>query len=119
MTVALLIVDHGSRSIEANEMLHVVAAMLKRRRSDLIVKVAHMELADPTMKDAVIECVAEGATEIVVHPYMISPGRHASRDIPRLVQELARSHAGTRFKVTKPLGLHEKIIDVVLERANL
>ena len=61
----------------------------------------------------------DGADEIVVHPYMLSPGRHATRDIPRMVQEAAVNHPGVEMRVTGPLGLHDKIGEVVLERAGL
>ena len=61
-------------------------------------------------------CVAAGATEVTVHPYFLAPGRHSTSDIPRMVAEAAKNHPGVRVRVTAPLGLHEKICQVVLER---
>ena len=119
MRTALLIVDHGSTQPDANEMLHAVGEVVRRRRPDLIVEVAHMELAAPGIQEGFAACVAAGAEEVVVHPYMLAPGRHATEDIPRLVQEAATRHPGIRHRVTPPLGLHEKIGDVILERAGL
>ena len=116
---ALLLVDHGSRLAEANAVLEEAAGLLKRQRPDLIVAYAHMELAEPTLAQACAQCVQAGATEVVVHPYMLSPGRHAARDIPRLVSESAKLFPAVRFRVTPPLGLHPKIMEVVLERAGL
>ncbi len=77
-----------------------------------------MELADPTISEAFEACVAQGADEIIVHPYFLSPGRHSKQDIPNMVKEVARNHPEVSFRVTEPLGLHDKIIEVVLERAN-
>jgi hypothetical protein len=34
-----------------------------------------------------------------------------------MVKEAARRHAGVSYHVTEPLGIHENIIEVVLERA--
>ena len=87
MPTALLIVDHGSRRTESNEMLYDVGDILQKKRPELIVQIAHMELAEPTIPQAVEACVQEGATEIIVHPYMLSPGRHATEDIPRMAHE--------------------------------
>jgi sirohydrochlorin ferrochelatase len=116
---ALLIIDHGSKRVEANEMLKFVAAIIKKQKPGLIVHVAHMELSDPTIEQGFDACVADGATEIVAHPYMLSPGRHAVSDIPNMVREAAAKHPGVKFTVTKPLGLHKKIGEIILERAGL
>ena len=119
MPTALLIIDHGSVQPAANAMLEDVAAILRRKRPDLIVEIAHMELAEPTIQQGIDACVRSGATEIVAHPYMLAPGRHATQDIPRMVQAAAGNHPGVVVRVTTPLGLHDKIGEVVLERAGL
>ncbi len=119
MSKALLIVDHGSVRDEANRMLEGVAEILRRQRPGLIVHIAHMELAAPTIKDGVAACVRDGATEVIIHPYMLSPGRHATSDIPALAREAATDFPNITYSVTDPLGLHDKIGEVVLERAGL
>ncbi len=117
--VGLLLVDHGSRFQEANDMLADVAAMVKRLSGLECVHYAHMELAEPTIEQGFATCVREGATAVVVHPYFLSPGRHSTSDIPRMVTEAARPFPGITFCVTEPLGLHPKICEVVLERAGI
>lgn len=119
MRTALLIVDHGSRREEANQMLYGVAEILRQKRPQLIVQIAHMELAEPSIEQGIAACVRAGATEIVVHPYMLSPGRHATQDIPRMATEAAATHPGVTIRVTVPLGLHEKLGEVILQRAGL
>ncbi len=119
MSQALLLVDHGSRRSEANQMLEGVADMLRHKRPGLIVHIAHMELAEPTITQGVQACVQDGATSIVIHPYMLSPGRHATQDIPKLVKEAAQAFPELKVTITEPLGLHDKLADIVLERAGL
>ncbi|HYF50710.1 MAG TPA: CbiX/SirB N-terminal domain-containing protein [Planctomycetota bacterium] len=119
MAQALLIVDHGSRRTEANEMLFSVGAICRKLKPGLIVHVAHMELAEPTIEQGFTQCVKDGATEVIVHPYMLSPGRHATSDIPNMVAEAAQKHPGVTFKVTPPLGLDDKLGEVILERAGI
>lgn len=41
-----------------------------------LVEVAHMELAEPTIEQAVARCVAAGASRVIVAPYFLSRGRH-------------------------------------------
>lgn len=83
-----------------------------------IVKYCHMELAEPTVAQAFNECVLEGAKHVVVHPYFLVPGRHSTKDIPKLVREAASRHAGVSYYITEPLGIHENIIEVVIERSD-
>lgn len=113
---AILLVDHGSRLRDANEMLAEVAALVSRESPEYHVEYAHMELAEPTIDQGFDACVEAGAQEITVHPYMLSPGRHATQDIPRLVKAAAGRHPGIRYHVTAPLGLHALLAKVVLDR---
>lgn len=113
---ALLIVDHGSKRREANDMLPKVAEMLRKKSDFRIVSHAHMELAEPSIQQAFDACVVAGAKEIIVHPYFLGPGRHSTHDIPRMVAEAAAKHPGVSFLITEPLGLHTKIGEVILER---
>ena len=114
---ALILVDHGSAVDEANGLLALVAQRIKARETDFdIVEHCHMELARPTMEDAFAKCAELGAEEVVVHPYFLVPGRHSGFDIPSMAKEAAQKFPGIRHTVTEPLGVHEKIVDVVLER---
>ncbi len=115
---ALILVDHGSVVKEANDMLAEIADMVKRSSREFdIVLYAHMELAEPKISQAFDACVAEGAKEIIVHPYFLAPGRHSTKDIPRMVKDAAKKHPNVSYRITEPLGVHPNIIDVILERA--
>ena len=116
----ILIVDHGSRKHEANEMLHHMADLIQSMAgSDVVVRYAHMELAHPDIAGGFSSCVEAGATDITVFPYMLSPGRHSTSDIPRMVAQVAREFPHVTFSVTPAFGLHEKLAEVVLERAGV
>ena len=116
MKRAVLLVDHGSRREEANSQLDALAERVRARLPDRFVQLAHMELAEPSIEQGVDACVAAGAQEIVVHPYFLGPGNHTRDDIPRLVAEATARHAGLRVAISEPLGLHDKLVDVVLAR---
>jgi len=116
MTQGILIVDHGSRRPEANDALAEVALLVRRALPGAIVRIAHMDLAPPTLAEAFDACVAEGAREVIIHPYFLSPGNHTTHDIPRLAREAARRHPGVVTRIADPLGVHPKIAEVILER---
>ena len=116
MKRALLIVDHGSLREESNDLLREIAGMMRERFGLSIVRYAHMELGNPTVKQGFDACVAAGAEEVIVHPYFLGPGRHVTTDIPALVKQAADRHPGVAFRITGPLGVHPKIGEVILER---
>lgn len=117
---AILLIDHGSKRVEANEMLGDVRDMIQEQAGpDVIVGYSHMELAEPTIEQGIAECVKRGATEVIAFPYMLSPGKHSTRDIPRMIDQAAVNFPGVKFSVTPAFGVHEKLGEVVLERAGL
>lgn len=117
---AILLVDHGSIRREANDMLIDVASLVQRMAgSDVVVKYAHMELAEPTIAQGFADCVEAGATDVVVFPYMLSPGRHSTTDVPRMVKEAAAKYPGVTFSVTPAFGIEERLGEIVLARAGI
>jgi sirohydrochlorin ferrochelatase len=120
MPTGLLLIDHGSRLAEANDMLVCVANLVQDMAgSGVIVRHAHMELAEPSIARGFADCVGAGADEVIAFPYMLSPGRHSTRDIPRMIREAAEAHPGVRYGVTPAFGVHEMLAAVVLSRAGL
>jgi sirohydrochlorin ferrochelatase len=112
----VIIVDHGSRRQESNEMLLTAAAAFKATSGYTIVEPAHMEIAEPTIADAFEACVAQGAQKVVVFPYFLSPGKHWKHDIPALVEAAATRHPGTEWLVTAPFGLHPQVQQIIADR---
>ena len=106
MQTGIIIVDHGSRRAESNQMLEEIAVLFARRfeASYGIVEPAHMELAEPSIATAYARCVEWGAMRVVVTPFFLGPGKHWTGDIPRLTAEAAQGHPGTTYHVTMPLG---------------
>jgi sirohydrochlorin ferrochelatase len=118
MQIGIIIVDHGSRRAQSNEMLEEVAALFAQRFSALydIVEPAHMEIAEPLIATAYDRCVERGATRIIVTPFFLGPGKHWTGDIPRLTAQAAANHPGTTYHVTMPLGIDDLILDLLNKR---
>ena len=65
------------------------------------------------------QCVEAGATELIVFPYMLSPGKHSTGDIPRLVAGAAADFPALDVRVTTAFGVHEKLAELILGRAGM
>lgn len=109
----LLLVAHGSRRENAN--LEVVE--LGRRISPSVefdeVSVAFLELAEPSIPDAIDQAVALGATRIVILPFFLSEGRHVGEDIPALVAAARLRHDACDIELTPYLGQSPAIVEVI------
>lgn len=86
---------------------------------DVVVRYAHMDLAQPDIRRGFTDCVEAGATDVTVFPYMLSPGRHSTTDIPRMVTAAAKTFPHVTFTVTPAFGVHEKLAELILERAGI
>ena len=71
----------------------------------------------PTIADGVAWCMTRGATRLIAHPYMLSPGRHATQDIPRLVAESMAEYPSMAYTVTDPLGVDTHLLKLIIKRA--
>lgn len=113
---AVVLVDHGSRAKAANAQLDVLTEQIAAALPDCRVLAAHMEIAEPSLGSVLEQCIAEGATEIRVHPFFVAPGRHVREDIPRIIREACVQHPEIEIRLTEPLGLHPSVIEAVLSR---
>lgn len=118
MSTAIIIVDHGSRRAQSNQMLEELTSLFAERfaRRFDIVEPAHMEIAEPSIATAFDRCVQRGATRVVVCPFFLGPGKHWTSDIPRLAADAARAHPGTQYHVTMPLGIDDLMLELIAKR---
>ena len=118
MVNGVIIVDHGSRREESNQMLERVAALFAQRFRGRysIVEPAHMELAEPSIASAYARCVERGATRVVVCPFFLGPGKHWTQDIPQLTAQAAAKFPHTCYHVAQTLGIDDLILDLLAKR---
>ena len=117
-SVGVLLVDHGSQIDTANESLAALARAIGAGGRYHAVRYAHMELASPDINEGFDQLVAEGVGRVIVLPYFLALGRHASRDIPRLCLQAAERHTGLDWVLAEPIGTSPEITAIVDERIN-
>jgi sirohydrochlorin ferrochelatase len=116
VSTALIVLGHGSRNAAATAQFHQLIAQLRGRRDDPVLP-AFMELAEPSLADAVGEAIAGGADEIVVQPCFLFDGMHIRRDIPAMLSGFASDHPTVMFRFGRPLGPDARVTEILLERA--
>lgn len=114
---ALLLIAHGSRRAEANADLVHVAEAMRNRGQYAHVQVSYLELAAPTIAQGGAICVAEGAAQVVMMPYFLSPGVHVQDDMTAARTELSERFPDVKFNLAAPLGRHPLLLEIVEQRA--
>ena len=115
----IILVGHGSRKKEANnieltgKLLH---NMIHPGCTGNCVKVAYLQFVHPDISETIQTCVSEGAQRIIVHPFFLSSGMHVTQDIPEIIEEARRTYPDREFILTEPLGVHEKLAQIVMDR---
>ena len=117
MSLAILLMGHGSRVAEANQALYDIAAMVAQNGPFDIVEVAFREQHPPHIQAGIDACVARGARRILLYPYFLYAGAHVLEDLPAEMAAAAARHPGLELALGTPLGVHAKLAEVVCERA--
>ncbi len=119
MKESILLLGHGSPKRDANNLERVgkmLHGMLHNGCTDGCVRVAYLQFAEPGIMDTIRAVVSQGAKKVILHPFFLSAGMHVTRDIPEMIEEARGLYPGVKFIYTEPLGIHEKLAHIVMER---
>ncbi|MEW5745558.1 MAG: precorrin-8X methylmutase [Nitrospirota bacterium] len=116
---SIILIGHGSPRKEANNLEHIGAmlhGMLHAGCSSDCVKVSYLQFTEPSIMDTITAQVKSGATKVILHPFFLSAGMHVTKDIPEMIEEARGRYPHVEFVYTEPLGTHEKLARIVMER---
>ncbi|MBI1345653.1 cobalamin biosynthesis protein CbiX [bacterium] len=113
---AVLLMAHGSRRAAANNDLQTLADLILQRGLYPIVEVSYLELTEPSIPNGGANCVAKGATRVLMLPYFLSAGVHVANDLREFQQQLTANLPGVEFVLCPHLGLHPLMVELVLAR---
>lgn len=117
MKQGILILGHGSKRPEANEVFTKIVEMIKGKvRGGERVACAFLQFAQPDIPTAVASLYEAGIREVLVMPLFLYPGNHIVEDIPALLQEEEEKYPGLCFTMTTYLGADERIADIAIDR---
>ena len=111
---AVLLVGHGSRREKSNEQVRELAAMLEDRL-EIPVDAAFLELAEPSIPDA-IDGLAHSVSRLTVVPLSLFAASHVKNDLPLAVDRARSDHPSVRFHAGAHLGVHPAILDLLDDR---
>jgi len=119
MKEQILLLGHGSPKKDANNLEQVgmmLHNMLHAGCTEDCIKIAYLQFAEPGIMDTIKASVESGAKKIILHPFFLNSGMHVTKDIPEMIEEARKLYPGVTFIYTAPLGNHEKLAQIVMER---
>ncbi len=111
----MLVVGHGSRDADGVEEFWQLAAAI-RAVSPVPVGFGFIELASPTVDEAIDALVAEGATEIVSVPLVLLSAGHLKNDGPAALARARQRHPEVAFRLARDLGIGPRVLDAATDR---
>ncbi|MEW6298699.1 MAG: CbiX/SirB N-terminal domain-containing protein, partial [Thermodesulfobacteriota bacterium] len=104
-----------SRVAAANrEFLRFVT--LFRETTGLLVEPGFVELAEPTLPQALTRAAESGARVVAVLPFVLFAAGHVKSDIPLHIQAARARYPQVRFAQGTPIGLHPSVLDILSDR---
>jgi sirohydrochlorin cobaltochelatase len=112
----ILLVGHGTRDLEGQAGFLATADELARRWSDRKVAACFLELAEPTIPEAIGELARQGVRQLIVVPVLLFAAGHAKEDIPEAVAEACTPLGLVVIGQTRPLEWHPRLVELVATR---
>lgn len=120
MSHALILLAHGSRDPRWQAPFAALAETLGQRLATPL-RLAYMELCEPSLEASVAELAEAGMTRIDILPLFFAAGRHLREDVPGQVAALETQHPELRLSLLAPVGEHpaftEALTTIIHERA--
>jgi sirohydrochlorin cobaltochelatase len=114
---AIVLFAHGARDPEWAAPFHRIAVRLREVRPSMPVQLAFLELMPPSLDEAVAGMAADGITRITLVPLFLAQGGHLKQDLPRLLDDIRRSHPGITIDVTEAIGDSEILTAAIADWA--
>ncbi|MCE8002985.1 sirohydrochlorin chelatase [Billgrantia ethanolica] len=112
MSYSLILLAHGSSDAKWRAPFeHLHEALAARMSADL--KLAYMELSEPSLESTVAELAASGTRRAEILPLFFAAGRHLRKDVPAQVEALRAAHPGVDLRLLPPVGEHPAFVEAL------
>ena len=117
---ALVLIAHGSRRQASNREVTNLALGLKKSAGKhyQIVEAGFLEIAKPSIPEAIESCIESGATSVIVVPYFLAAGRHVAEDIPQIVRPVGERHPHVSIRISEHIGMSNSMPRLILDSAS-
>lgn len=115
----ILLFAHGARDPAWARPFETVADRLRERSaaSGDEVTLAYLEFMSPSIAAAASDLVRKGCTRITVVPLFLGAGGHVRKDLPQLLDDMARQHPDVQWTLSQAVGETDVLIQALVDAA--
>lgn len=114
---AVMLVGHGSLRSGAGAAMIRLAERAQAAKVAPIVSAGFLNYSRPTFDETLARCVKGGASELIIQPYFLVPGKFVREDLARLAEAGQLAHPRLSIRVAEPFGDHPALARLLLKRA--
>lgn len=118
-SIGLILLSHGSKDPVWRRNAEHLLAQVQQAQPAAAVACAYLDWCDPPLGPAVAQLLQSHPqlTQITIWPLLFGVGKHASEDIPALVEELAPLHPKVQLRIAPAMGEDERVIGLLAAMA--
>lgn len=113
--IDVLVIGHGSMDPNAKISIRYVTDELGKSYKN--VDYCFLEIEEPNIEQGVENCKKRDPDVLVIVFYFLHEGAHVKTDINADLRPALEKHQLKKVLITKHIGVDEKMIDLVIERA--
>ena len=117
MNRGIILLAHGARDPAWAAPFEAVAARVRTRAPEAVVRLAFLELMSPSLAQAGAELAGLGCARVDVVPVFLGGGGHVRRDVPAQVDALRAAHATVAWTLHDALGETPHVIAALADAA--
>ncbi len=113
---AVMLVGRGQTAPGAGASLIRLAARCRAAGIAPMVTACFVHHQRPSFAEALAQCIAQGAQDIVIVPYALTLSEHDRAELERLADSVHQTNPHIALRITGPLGHHAALAEVLVQR---
>ncbi len=114
---SVLLVAHGSRKSQQNDLFFDIIDMVKDIvGDDYYVDGAFMSFSEMNIEFKLKEYIEKGVTEIMIVPYLLFAGNHVKQTIPSKVDRIMADYPEIKVVYKDSLGVDRRLAEIIVDR---
>ena len=114
MKRGVLLIDRGSREIEAKEELDFICKKVQEKGDYVFSDYCFLEVLPPFIEEGVKKCLQQKIEALTIVPYFLYPGKKVKAAVNDAIK--FQSETNVKFVVSKPMSMHKTMSELVENR---
>ena len=115
LSKAIILFGHGARDVRWREPFDRLAAVWSEQHPAVPVRLAFLEIMQPSLVEAVSSLVGLGVEQITIVPVFFGQGGHLRNDFPVLLEACQKQFPTLVLRATSAVGEDEKVMQALID----